>query len=369
MKDESEALTPSTQTQIGQARETSPDAEPVDVQATTIVVSDGGTHLHGTSPSKRKWQSIMSPPGRRQLVPTWLVPFAALITVVAFFGVTGGHHFLSTANAGFLLQQSAIIAIPAFGVTLIIISGSIDLSVGSLVGFTGMVAALTAQSHGLVVGIVAGLVAGLLAGLVNGIAFAVLKVPSFMVTLGMLSVAHGLTIMISHSQPVNAGHGFQKLGQMPGLLILYALCFGGCAILLHLTAFGRRVVAIGGQERVARLSGVKVTRLKILLFMFSGLMAALGGLALTARVGAATPDAATGFELTAIAAVVLGGTPLTGGIGNMVNTVVGALILSILLNGMIILGVSGEVQLIVQGAVLVGAVWMSLDRSKIGVIK
>jgi ribose/xylose/arabinose/galactoside ABC-type transport system permease subunit len=305
----------------------------------------------------------------RRLVPAWLVPFAALIIVVVFFGITGGHRFLSTANASFLLQQSAVIAIPAFGVTLVIISGSIDLSVGSLVGLSGMVAAVVAQSNGLAVGIVAGLGAGAAAGLVNGFAFAVLKVPSFMVTLGMLSVARGLTIMISHSQPTSVGAGFQRLGKMPGLVVLYAVCFVGCAVLLHLTAFGRRVVAIGGQERVARLSGVKVTRLKVLLFMFSGLMAAIGGLALTARVGAATPDAATGFELTAIAAVVLGGTPLTGGIGNVVNTVVGALILSILLNGMIILGVSGEVQLIVQGSVLVGAVLLSLDRSKIGVIK
>jgi ribose/xylose/arabinose/galactoside ABC-type transport system permease subunit len=196
-----------------------------------------------------------------------------------------------------------------------------------------------------------------------------MRVPSFMVTLGMLSVARGLTIVISASQPVNVDPTFQLLGRMPGILILFALSFVAATVLLEYTAFGRRAVAIGGQERVARLSGVPITRLKILMFAFAGLMAALGGIALTGRVGAATPDAATGFELTAITAVVLGGTPLTGGVGNMMNTVVGALVISILINGMVILGIPSEIQLIVQGLVLVGAVFLSLERGKIGIIK
>jgi ribose/xylose/arabinose/galactoside ABC-type transport system permease subunit len=156
---------------------------------------------------------------------------------------------------------------------------------------------------------------------------------------------------------------------MPGILILFIACFIGVTLLLNATAFGRRAVAIGGQERVARLSGVPIDRMKVLLFGFSGLMAGIGGLALTARVGAATPNAATGFELTAIAAVVLGGTPLTGGIGSMTNTVVGALIIAMLLNGMVILGIPSEIQIIVQGLVLVGAVFLSLERGKIGIIK
>jgi ribose/xylose/arabinose/galactoside ABC-type transport system permease subunit len=168
---------------------------------------------------------------------------------------------------------------------------------------------------------------------------------------------------------VNVDRTFQEIGRMPGILILFAACFIGATALLNYTTLGRRAVAIGGQERVARLSGVPITRLKILLFTFAGLMAALGGIALTARVGAATPTAASGFELTAITAVVLGGTPLTGGIGSMTNTVVGAFIISILLNGMVILGIPSEVQLIVQGLVLIGAVYLSLERVKIGIIK
>lgn len=305
----------------------------------------------------------------RRLVPARLVPFLALILVTGFFAITAGDRFLTLSNASFLLQQTAVIAIPAFGVTLVIIAGSIDLSVGSAVALTGMVAAVVAADQGPVVGIAAGLVVGVLVGLANGFAFAVMRVPSFMVTLGMLSVARGLTIVVSASQPVNVDSSFQILGRMPGILILFVACWAAVAVLLNYTAFGRRAVAVGGQERVARLSGVPITRLKILLFVFSGVMAALGGIALTARVGAATPTTATGFELTAITAVVLGGTPLTGGIGSMTNTVVGSLIISILLNGMVIIGIPSEVQLIVQGLVLVGAVYLSLERVKIGIIK
>jgi ribose/xylose/arabinose/galactoside ABC-type transport system permease subunit len=303
------------------------------------------------------------------LVPTRLVPFLALIVVVTFFSLTGGTRFLSFSNASFLLQQSAIIAIPAFGVTLVIIAGSIDLSVGSVVALTGMTAAVVSQDNGTLPAFGAALAVGVLAGLFNGVAFSIFKVPSFMVTLGMLSIARGMTIIISDSQPINVDSPFQVIGHMPGIFILFVVCFIGATIVLNFTTFGRQAVAIGGQERVARLSGVPITRLKVLLFVVSGFMAGVGGIALTARVGAATPTAAVGLELACITAVVLGGTPLTGGIGSMTNTVVGAFIISILLNGMVILGVPSEIQLVVQGLVLVGAVYLSLERVKIGVIK
>lgn len=305
----------------------------------------------------------------RRLVPARLVPFVALIVVIVFFAITGGERFLSVNNAVFLIQQSAVIAIPAFGVSLVIVAGSIDLSVGSVVALTGMVAAVVDRSLGPVPGVFAALAVGIGAGLFNGIGFAIFRVPSFMVTLGMLSIARGLTIIVSDSQPVNVDATLQLIGRMPGILILFAVCFAGATILLSHTAFGRQVVAVGGQERVARLSGVPITRIKVLLFVFAGFMAAVGGIALAGRVGAATPTAAVGLELSAITAVVLGGTPLTGGIGNMTNTVVGAFIISILLNGMVILGVPSEMQLVIQGLVLVGAVYLSIERIKIGIIK
>jgi ribose/xylose/arabinose/galactoside ABC-type transport system permease subunit len=302
-------------------------------------------------------------------VPPWIVPFLALIIVTLYFGITGGTRFLSLSNGNFLLQQSAVIAVPAFGTTLVIIAGSIDLSVGSIVGLTGAVAAIIGQDTNILLGMFVAVLVGAAAGFVNGFVFAVMKAPSFMVTLGMLSVASGVTVVVTNSQPINVDSSFQVIGEMPGIVVLLAVCFLISVVLLHYTTFGRRVVAVGGQERVARLSGIDVTRVKILVFVFAGFMAALGGLVLTAHVGSATPDAATGFELTAITAVVLGGTPLTGGIGNMVNTLVGSLILSILLNGMIILGISSQVQLIVQGMVLVAAVLLAFDRSKIGIVK
>jgi ribose/xylose/arabinose/galactoside ABC-type transport system permease subunit len=315
----------------------------------------------------RRWGGLRRDTAR--LVPTQVVPFLALIVVVVFFSLTAGTRFLSVDNASFLIQQSAIIAIPSFGVTLVIIAGSIDLSIGSVVALTGVVAAVVAEGYGPLPGFAAALIVGIAAGLFNGLGFAVLRVPSFMVTLGMLSIARGLTIVVSASQPINVDTTFQIIGHMPGILILFAVCFVGATILLNYRTFGRQAVAIGGQERVARLSGVPITRLKVLLFVFSGFMAGVGGIALAARVGAATPTAAVGLELAAITAVVLGGTPLTGGIGNMTNTVVGAFIISILLNGMVILGVPSEVQLVVQGLVLVGAVFVSLERIKIGIIK
>ena len=297
------------------------------------------------------------------------MPYVALIVVVVFFSVTGGTRFLSLGNASFLLQQSAIIAIPAFGVTLVIIAGSIDLSIGSVVALTGVVAAVIAAAYGPIPGVVAALAVGLAAGTFNGVVFSIFKVPSFMVTLGMLSIARGLTIIFSASQPINVDTSFQVIGRMPGIMILFVVCFLGATVLLNYSTFGRHAVAIGGQERVARLSGVPITRVKVLLFVFAGLMSAIGGVALAARVGAATPTAAVGLELAAITAVVLGGTPLTGGIGSMTNTVVGAFIISILLNGMVILGVPSEIQLVVQGLVLVGAVYLSMERVKIGIIK
>src|SRR4051794_1105415 len=308
----------------------------------------------------------------RRIVPARLVPFVALITVIVFFSITGGTRFLSVNNALFLLQQSAVVAIPAFGVTLVIIAGSIDLSIGAVVALPGMVTAVVDQQYGSVPAVIAAILVGIGCGLFNGLGFAVLRVPSFMVTLGMLSIARGLTIIVSASQPYNVDTTIQAIGRLqpvPGILILFAVCFIGATILLSYTSFGRRVVAIGGQERVARLSGVPITRIKVLLFVFSGFMAAIGGIALAGRVGAATPTAATGLELACITAVVLGGTPLTGGIGNMTNTVVGAFIISILLNGMVILRVPSEMQLVVQGLVLVGAVYLSLERVKIGIIK
>ena len=287
------------------------------------------------------------------------------------FGIAESERFLTARNAQIILLQSAVLVIVGLGLTFVIIAGSIDLSVGSLVAVAAMLSAAAANQWGLAGALTVALLVGAAAGLVNGLVFTVLRVPSFIATLGMLSVARGLTIIYSDGAPIpiqDAGRVL-RLGTWPEPVFVAALAVVVCQVIYRLTPFGRYVQGIGGNERVALLSGVPVDRTKTLIFVFSGLMAGLGGLVTAARLGAGTPQAGTGFELDVISAVVIGGTPLTGGIGNMYSTAVGALVISTLSNGLVILGVPSEVQTVIKGVVLVLAVFISLDRRKIGIIK
>jgi ribose/xylose/arabinose/galactoside ABC-type transport system permease subunit len=298
-----------------------------------------------------------------------IIPFAALIMLIALFSALAPERFPTPVNVSFILQQASVVAIVAFGLSFVIMSGSIDLSVGSVMALAGVVSASLANEIDPTLAIAAGVATGGVAGLLNGIGTAVAKVPSFIVTLGMLSIARGATLLYTDSRPIAVFNSFEAIGHRGGIGYILAATFIGTYVLLNYTAFGRHTLAVGGEERVAFLSGVKIVQVKTLVFIFSGVMAGLGGVVLAARVGAATPTAATGFELTAIAAVVLGGTPLTGGIGSIAGVIVGTLIITILANGMVILGVPAEMQLVIQGLVLTIAVWISLDRRKIGAIK
>jgi ribose/xylose/arabinose/galactoside ABC-type transport system permease subunit len=299
------------------------------------------------------------------------IPFLALILLLVGFGVAESERFLTVRNAQIILLQSAVLIIVGLGMTFVIIAGSIDLSVGSLVAVAAMLSAAAANQSGLVGGLTVALLVGAAAGLVNGLVFTVLRVPSFIATLGMLSVARGFTIIYSGGAPIPIEDTGQvlRLGTWPAPVFVAALAVVVCQVIYRLTPFGRYVQGIGGNERVALLSGVPVDRTKTLIFVLSGLMAGLGGLVTAARLGAGTPQAGTGFELDVISAVVIGGTPLTGGIGNMYSTAVGALVISTLSNGLVILGVPSEVQTVIKGIVLVLAVFISLDRRKIGIIK
>ena len=299
------------------------------------------------------------------------IPFLALILLLVVFGIAESERFLTVRNAQIILLQSAVLIIVGLGMTFVIIAGSIDLSVGSLVAVAAMLSAAAANQWGLVGGLTVALLVGAAAGLVNGLVFTVLRVPSFIATLGMLSVARGFTIIYSGGAPIPIQDAGQvlRLGTWPAPVFVAALAVVVCQVIYRLTPFGRYVQGIGGNERVAVLSGVPVDRTKTLIFVLSGLMAGLGGLVTAARLGAGTPQAGTGFELDVISAVVIGGTPLTGGIGNMYSTAVGALVISTLSNGLVILGVPSEVQTVIKGIVLVLAVFISLDRRKIGIIK
>ncbi|MEO3829750.1 ABC transporter permease [Actinomadura sp. B10D3] len=297
------------------------------------------------------------------------LPLLGLAGLVAVYTLTIGDRFMTVGNLTNLVQQASVVAIVGFGLTFVVMAGSIDLSVGSVTALAGMVAAMAAADGGGAAGIACGLLVGAGCGLVNGLICSLLRVPSFIVTLGMLSVARGLTIVVSGTRSAPAEGALAWMGTEPGIYFVLAGALAVTFALMNGTTFGRYTRSIGGEERVSALSGVPVRGVKVGVFVISGLLAGLGGVVLSGQLGAATAQAATGFELSAIAAVVLGGTPLTGGIGNVWNTAIGALIIVVLNNGLVILGVAPEIQQIIQGAILVLAVFVALDRSKIGVIK
>jgi ribose/xylose/arabinose/galactoside ABC-type transport system permease subunit len=297
-----------------------------------------------------------------------LVPYAAFVTIFAFFTVAAFTRFDTLNNFSTILQQATVLAVVAFGMHFVITMGSIDLSVGSTLGLAGLIGA-SASASSAPAGMLVAVGVGALIGLFNGLAFAFLKVPSFMVSLGTLLIARGLTIIYSHSNPIPISDSLMFLGVFPNIFYVAAVTFVLCYIVYNHTTFGRYCIAIGGDERVSGLSGVPLKWIKISVFVVSGLLAGLGGIVTASRLGAATPTAGTGFELSVISAVVLGGTPLTGGVGSMQNTVIGAIIIAMLGNGLVILGVASEIQQIITGLILILAVFMSLERSKIGIIK
>ncbi|MDQ0469549.1 ABC transporter permease [Labrys wisconsinensis] len=298
------------------------------------------------------------------------IAYVALVVVVAVFGVLAPDRFLTTGNLGIVLQNCAVLCVVAIGITFIIIGGSIDLSVGSVMALSGAVAASCIGSLGAWAFLVAPLVgAGL--GAVNGAVFVFGRIPSFVVTLGMLSVARGSTVIFTGGMPVPIPltSDFYVYGTPP---MPFAIAVGVAVVmgaLLRFTTFGRYTFAIGGDEEKTRVLGVPVDGVKLAMFVVSGMLAGLGGGILTSQLGSGSPTVGTGFELMAISAVVIGGTPLTGGAGSVLGTVVGSLVITTLANGLIIMGVATNVQTVLTGIVLVGAVMISIRRGKLKIIK
>ncbi|MDX8144161.1 ABC transporter permease [Lentzea sp. BCCO 10_0061] len=257
--------------------------------------------------------------------------------------------FLNAQNLLNVGVQAAVIAIMAFGMTFVVVAGGIDLSVGSIAALAAMVGALTAGPIGLVV--------GALCGLVNGALISYGKLPPFIATLAMLSVARGLTLVFSEGQPHETDALVTFLGSnlapmLPLPLLLMLAFFGITGLILTRTNLGRRMYAIGGNEEAAKLSGIDVRRQKLWIYALSGLFAAAAGLVLAGRLGSAGPQAAAGYELDAIAAVVIGGASLSGGVGRATGTLVGALVLAVLRNGLNLLQVPPFWQQVVIGAVI-----------------
>lgn len=278
--------------------------------------------------------------------------------------------FLTTGNLLTVLRQVSINALIAFGMTFVILTGGIDLSVGALLAFSGAVTAgvmAAGQSAGLA--ICAGLGIGTLLGLINGVLVSWGRVAPFIATLGMMTLVRGLTLSYTQGRPIGVSNtGFALLGDgyvahlIPIPVIWMFVLFAVCGFVLRGTVFGRHIFAIGGNEEAARLSGVRVWAIKLGVYGLSGLLSAFAGIVLTSRLYSAQATAGSGYELDAIAAVVLGGTSLSGGRGWLFGTLVGALLIGFLNNGLNLLGVSSFYQQVVKGAVILIAVL--IDRRK-----
>jgi ribose/xylose/arabinose/galactoside ABC-type transport system permease subunit len=272
-------------------------------------------------------------------------------------------YFLTVSNLLNILEQSSINAIIAVGMTFVIITAGIDLSVGSILAFSGVVLASTLEAGvPLPLALAAGLGLGSLCGLVNGALVSFGKLPPFIVTLGMMSIARGGALLFTSGRPISGfAESFRwlatgKLFFIPMPFIIMILIYIAAHILLTRTKFGRYTYAIGGNEEATRLSGVNVRFHKTMVYVLSGLTSAFAAILLTARLNSAQPIAGIMYELDAIAATVIGGTSLMGGEGTLGGTLIGALIMGVLRNGLNILGVSSFLQQIIIGSVIILAV-------------
>lgn len=291
-------------------------------------------------------------------------PLVSLLILIVVLSLASPY-FFTVQNLANVFQQIAVLAIIALGSTLVIISGGIDLSVGSVAALSGMVTAVAFASLDIPMGfaLVLGLAAGALAGLVNGLLIVYGQVPPFVATLAMLSIARGLTLVLSDGQPVSGFPDwfrqmtkFNLWSVLPIIVLFVIVIYVIGAIYLKYRPGGRSIYAIGGSEEVARLSGIDVGAAKLRIYTAAGALAGVGGIVLTSRLNSAQPTAGEGLELDVIAAVVIGGTSLSGGVGTVAGTLIGALIIGVLRNGLNLLNVSSFWQAVIIGVVIAVAV-------------
>lgn len=299
---------------------------------------------------------------------TTLIALIGLMMVITFINP----NFLTANNLLNLLLQVTANGFIAFGMTFVILTGGIDLSVGSILALSSaLTAGLIAAGIPVPFAILLAVCMGGIFGMLNGLLVAYGKLAPFIVTLASMTIFRGATLVFTNGNPLTQGLGysflFQFLGQgyvvgIPFPVILMFLVFIILYVVLHKTAFGKSVYALGGNEKAAYISGVKLSKVKIIIYTISGIMASVSGLIITSRLSSAQPTAGTSYEMDAIAAVVLGGTSLSGGKGRILGTLIGALIIGVLNNGLNIIGVSAFWQQVVKGVVILIAVL--LDRFK-----
>ncbi|MCC5954594.1 MAG: ABC transporter permease [Natronohydrobacter sp.] len=303
----------------------------------------------------------------------------ALLLVCVALSVVN-EFFLTQRNIINVLRQASINGILAIGMTFVILTRGIDLSVGSVVALAGVVsasmattsstAAVAGAPYAFYIAFAVGILVGMAAGWINGILVAYFNVPAFVTTLGMLSAARGLTLLYSGGRPVPSltpEYRFIGTGDLFGVpmpIALFALVFVLAYFVLSSSRFGRHVYAAGGNPHAARVSGINVKRVRMVVYVISGALAGLAGMVLAARTGSALPQAGVAYELDAIAAVVIGGTSLSGGVGRVTGTLIGALLISVVNNGLDLMGVESYYQQVIKGMLIVAAVMLDQARHK-----
>lgn len=295
-----------------------------------------------------------------------LILFSAIVAVI-------NPRFLSVANILNVFRQSSINAVIAIGMTFVILTGGIDLSVGSILAFCGAVsAAMLSSGINPVLSLLVALVLGLFFGIVNGVLVSVMKLQAFIVTLVTMTFLRGATLVFTNGKPITVNDGgalFENIGggylfNIPIPIYITLILFVVGHYILTNTKFGRYTYAIGGNEEATKLSGIKVNNIKIWIYGISGILSALAGIITTSRLFSAQPTAGTGYELDAIAAVVLGGTSLAGGVGKITGTALGAIIIGVLGNALNLLDVSSYYQMMIKAAVILIAVLIDKKSNK-----
>lgn len=298
-----------------------------------------------------------------------LIAFFAICLTLNFISP----QFLTLSNWTIIFTQVSINALLAFGVTFVIITGGIDLSIGSVLAFSGVVAALLARqdNYPVIVPVLGGLLVGLLFGALNGFLITKSKIAPFIVTLGIMTIGRGLALIISKGRPIsNLSDSFNFIGGgdilgIPFPIIVLFVVFLICSVVLRKTIFGRYVYAVGGNEQASWASGINVNQVKIAVYSLCGLLAGLAGILLTSRITTGQPNAGASFELDAIAAAVIGGSSTSGGVGSIQGTLFGVILIGVLNNGLDLLNVSSYYQQVVMGVIIIGAVLLDSWNQKI----
>lgn len=292
-----------------------------------------------------------------------------MIVFLSFMSKT----FFTTSNFLNILRQVSISGILAMGMTFILVTGGIDLSVGSVLALAGVLGATFAHEephYPIILCLVVGIGVGILCGCVNGLLVSRTTINPFIVTMGMMTIARGLALLYTNGRPVTGQSkqfsflGRGVVGPVTFPVILFILVCAISIIILHKSRLGKYIFAVGGNEQSAIVSGISVAKIKLFVYVYGGALCGLAGLLLASRTNAATPNAGDGYELDAIAAAVIGGTSTSGGKGGVYGTIVGALIMTILSNGMDILNVSSYIQQIVKGVIIIGAVFVDQLNKK-----